>query len=59
MVVGLQLFYRQSRRFDRRRCDGLEKSIGDGLFDHDTANIEAVHAATIDQILAAAVIARR
>ena len=48
----------RSRGVDRRRCDGLEKSIGDRLLDHDTAHIEAVHAAAIDQILAAAVITR-
>jgi hypothetical protein len=59
IVVRLQFFEGQACGFDRCWCDGLEKSISDCLLDHCPADVETVHAAAIDQILATAMIARR
>src|SRR5207245_782498 len=56
VVVGLELFDRQPSRFDRRWRDGFQKSIRYGLLNRCPADVETVHAASVDQIFAGAVI---
>jgi hypothetical protein len=38
--------------------DGLQKSMGHGLFDSEAADVEAVLPASLDDVLAGTVIAR-
>ena len=57
-MVGLKLFDREPRGFDRGRRDGLEKGGCDGLLNHRSADIETVHAASGDEVFASAVIPR-
>ena len=59
VVVGLELFDREPRGFDGGRRDGFEKSVGHGLLDGHSADVETVHAASIHDIFAGAVITRR
>ena len=56
VMVGLELFDREQCGFDRGRRDGLEKSVGHGLLDRQSADVETVHAASIDEIFAGAVV---
>ena len=52
VVVGLELFDSEPHRLYGGRCDRFEKGIGHGLLDRQTADVEAVYAASIDQIFA-------
>ncbi len=58
-MIRLELLDREHGRFYGRRCDGFEKSVGHGLLDHHSADIETVHAASVDEVFAGAVITRR
>src|SRR5215831_2432239 len=44
--------------FDCRWCNGLEKSIRDGLLDNCSTDVQAVHPAAVDEVFAGAVITR-
>ena len=57
-MIGLELFDGKSRGFDRGRCNGCEKSIGDGLLDPHSADVKAVHAAPLNEVFAGAMITR-
>ena len=57
VVVGLELFDSEPHRLHGGRCDRFEKGMGHGLLDRQTADVEAVYAASIDQIFAGAVVA--
>ena len=57
IVVGLKLLHGQPSRFDRCRCDGLQKGVGYGLLDQHSADVETVLPTSIHDILAGAVIA--
>ena len=56
-MVGLELLDRKQYRVHGGRCDGVEKSVGHGLLDRQTADVETVQAAAIDDVFAGAVIA--
>jgi hypothetical protein len=57
IVVGLQLLHGQPSRFDRCRCDGLQKGVGYGLLGQRPADVETVYAASVYEIFTSAVIA--
>jgi hypothetical protein len=58
IVVRFQLPDRQLRCFQRRRSQGFEKSTDHRLIDLNAANIETVHAASRNNILAGAMVPR-
>jgi hypothetical protein len=58
IVIGLELLGREHGCFCGRRGDGFEKSVGHGLLDYHSADIETVLPAPIHDIFAGAVITR-
>src|SRR5438128_11961558 len=58
VMVRLEWFDGKPRGFDRGRCDGPEKSIGDCLLDPHSADVETGHAACLITIVAATLIRR-
>ena len=58
-MVGLQLSYGELNGFDRSRRDGLQKSTGYRLLDRQATDVEAVHAAAVDEIFAGTVVTGR
>ena len=59
VLIGLELLDSEQCRFHRCWCDGFQKSIGHGSLDRQTADVEAVLTAAVDEIFAGAVITRR
>jgi hypothetical protein len=57
-VIGLELLDREHGCGYRRRRDGFQESIGHGLLDDRSADVETVHAASVDEVFASAVITR-
>lgn len=58
-MVGLELVHREQCRFDRCGSDSLDKSVGHGLLDRQSADVETVNATSVGEILAGAVVAGR
>ena len=58
VAVGLELLDRKQYRVHGSRCDSVEKSVRHSLIDRQTADVEAVHAAALDDVFTGAVIAR-
>src|SRR2546430_5346177 len=56
IVVRFDLLYGKLCCFQRRRCESLEKSFHDGLIDLNTSDVQTVHVAPRNDILAGAVI---
>jgi len=59
VVVGLELFDREPHGLHGGRRDGFEKSIGYGLLDGQTADVETVLSASIYDVFAGAVVTGR
>ena len=59
IVVGFELLDGELRCFQRRGRQSFEKSIDNGLIDLNAADIETVHAASLDDILARAMVSGR
>jgi hypothetical protein len=59
VVVGFELLRRHQGRLHSRRGEGCQKGRRHRVVDLDTADVEAVDAAAVDQIFARAVVARR
>jgi hypothetical protein len=59
IVVRFQLLYSELCCFESRGRQSLEKSIGNGLIDLNTAHVQAVHSASTDHILARAMVSGR
>src|SRR6266853_274027 len=57
VMVGLELLHREQCRFDSGGTDGLDKSVGHGLLDRQSADVETVNTAPVGEILASTVVA--
>ena len=57
-MIGLELLDRKQYRVHGGRCDSFEKSVGYGLIDRQTADVETVQAAALDDVFTGAVITR-
>lgn len=57
-MIGLELLDREHGCFYGRRRDGFEKSVGHGLLDYHSADIETILPTPIHDILAGTVITR-
>ncbi len=55
-MVRFDLLYGKLCGFQRRRCESLEKSFHNGLIDLNTSDVQTVHVAPRNDILAGAVI---
>ena len=58
VVVDLELFDREPHGFNGGWCDGFQKSVSYALLDYQTADVEAVHTTSVDEVFAGAVITR-
>src|ERR1019366_385614 len=59
ILVSFELLYGELRCFQSRGRQGFEKGVNYRLIDLDAADVETVHAASLDDILAGAMIAGR
>src|SRR5215471_4659261 len=59
IVIRFELLYGELGCFESRGRQSFEKSIDNGLIDLHAAHVEAVHSASVNEILACAMIAGR